>query len=180
MTEAPPAAEPRPSRWRASRVALAVAVVLMVAMWGYVIYLAVGPGRQPPPDRLDDPAFADAAQQVCRAALVDVSALPPAVSASAAAARAEIVTEANERFAQMLDELAAQRPDGEEGEVVDAWLADWHTYLDDRVAYAEALREDPGARLLVTPRDREQVTEFIDAFAKDNGIPACATPLDVS
>ena len=66
-----------------------------------------------------------------------------------AAARAEIVDQANERFAQMLEELAAQRPEGEEGEVVDAWLADWHTYLDDRVAFAEALREDPEARLLV-------------------------------
>jgi len=121
VTDAAPAAEPRPTRWRASRVALAVAVVLMVAMWGYVVYLAVGPGRQPPPDRLEDPAFADAAQEVCRAALVDVGLLPPAVSAP-----------------------------------------------------------DAAARLLVTARDREQVTEFIDAFAKDNDMPACATPLDVS
>ena len=44
-------------------------VVAMVAMWSYVLYLAFGPGRQDPPDRLDDPAFATAAQDRCDAAL---------------------------------------------------------------------------------------------------------------
>ena len=41
------------------------------------------------------------------------------------------------------------------------------------------LLDDPEARLLVTARDREQITEYIDAFAADNDMPACATPIDV-
>ena len=59
------------------------------------------------------------------------------------------------------------------------WIADWRTYLGDREAYADALRTDPEARLYVTAKDREQVTEYIDAFAADNHMPACATPIDV-
>jgi hypothetical protein len=161
------------------RVAAAVAVVAMVAMWGYVLYLAFGPGRQPPPDRLDDPTFARGAQVVCGAALDDVAALPPAVQAASAAERADIVEEANARFEGMLDDLEPLVPSGEDGTIVREWLADWRTYLDDRAAYAEALRADAEARLYVTAKDRDQITEHIDAFAADNRMPACGTPIDV-
>ena len=163
-----------------ARGAAVLATIGMLAMWGYVVYLAFGPGRQPPPDRLDDPAFAAAAQSVCRAALDDVARLPSAAQSTDPDERADTIDAANERFAQMLDELAALAPAGDDGEVVDAWLADWQVYLGDRQAYADALRRDPEARLLVTPKDNEQVTEFIDAFAADNRMPSCGTPLDVS
>ena len=58
------------------------------------------------------------------------------------------------------------------------WLADWDVYLDDRRAFAQALRRDPEARLLVSAKSARQITEFIDQFAKDNAIPACSTPGD--
>lgn len=161
------------------RALLRLTVVVMVAMWAYVLYLAVGPGRQPPPDRLDDPGFATAAQRVCDAALDDVGELPSAIRAESAAERASIVAAANERLAQMLDDLDAQVPAGEDGEIVTEWLADWRTYLDDRREYVDALRHDPKAQLLVTTKDQEQITEFIDAFAADNRMIACATPIDV-
>lgn len=177
-----PAAHPSPRQGgRSSRRFAVVAVVAgLLAMWGYVVYLAVGPGRQPPPDRLDDPAFATAAQAVCRAALDDVAELPAAVASTDADERADTIELANERFAGMLEELAAVAPDGEDGAVVRAWLADWRVYLGDRRDYASALRTDPEARLLVTPKDNEHITEFIDAFAADNRMPSCGTPLDVS
>jgi hypothetical protein len=161
------------------RAALAVAVLGMLAMWGYVVYLAVGPGRQAPPDRLDDTTFAVEAQAVCRAALDDVARLPSAIEADDEVERAAIVVAANERFAEMLDDLAAIQPDGDEGEVVEAWLTDWRTYLGDRADYADALATDPEAQLLVTAKDREQITEYLDAFAADNRMPSCGTPIDV-
>ena len=37
------------------------------------------------------------------------------------------MTQANARFAEMLDELATHRPDDEEGEVVDAYCIDCHS-----------------------------------------------------
>ena len=166
-------------RWSGGRVLVLVVVVAMVAMWVYVLYLAIGPGRQPPPDRLADPGFGQRAQAVCEGALADVATLPPAVEAETAAARAEIVAQANDRFAAMVDDIEPLAPSGEDGEIVAEWIADWRTYLADREAYADALRADPGARLYVTAKDREQVTEYIDAFAADNHMPACGTPIDV-
>lgn len=166
-------------RWTRGRIAATVVVLVMFAMWGYVLYLAFGPGRQPPPDRLDDPAFAREAEQVCAAALDDVASLPRASQAETASERAGVVDEANERFGQMLVELQHLTPAGADGEIVTAWLTDWRTYLGDREAYADALRSDPDARLFVTAKDREQITEFIDAFAADNRMPACGTPIDV-
>ena len=174
-----PTVDTEPRRWTRGRVLVAVAVVAMVAMWGYVLYLAFGPGRQPPPDQLSDPTFGRRAQAVCEATHAEVAALPPAIEADTALARAEIVDEANSLFAAMVDDLEPLAPPGEDGDIVAAWIADWRTYLGDRAAYAEALRDDPEAQLFVTARDREQVTEYIDAFAADNHMAACATPIDV-
>jgi len=159
--------------------ALRLLVAAMVAMWVYVLYLAFGPGRQPPPDRLDDPVFAVEAQARCESTLDAVAELPRAVQAESASERSEIVREANVLFAAMLDDLDAAAPSGDDGELVALWLADWQTYLDDRGRYAEALLDDPEARLLVTAKDRDQITEYLDAFAADNDMPACATPIDV-
>jgi hypothetical protein len=174
-----PAATPR-SRSRTGFVVATVAVVAMLTMWGYVLYLAFGPGRADPPDRLDDPTFARAAQERCSAALDRIAALPLAVEAESAEARAEVLDEANGHLDEMLDDLAALAPAGEEGDVVDAWLADWRTYLQDREDYAADLRADPEARLLVTPKGGDQITDYLDAFAQDNRMPACSTPTDAS
>jgi hypothetical protein len=166
-------------RWTVGRVIIAIAVVGIVAMWGYVLYLAFGPGRLPPPDRLDDPTFATAAEARCSEALAEVATLPRAVDTPSAPDRAAVIDQANRSFAAMLDDLDRLVPAGEDGHLVRAWLADWRTYLGDREAYASDLRHDPKARLLVSPKDRQQITEYLDAFAGDNHMTACATPLDV-
>jgi hypothetical protein len=166
-------------RWTAGRVATAVVVVVLVSMWVYVLYLAFGPGRQAPPDRLADPTFATAAQARCRATLDRVAELPRAIDEATPAERADVVTKANGLFAAMLDDLDDMKPAGEDGELVTEWLADWHTYLGDREAYALAVRDDPHARLLVSAKQSQQITEFIDAFAGDNNMISCATPIDV-
>jgi triacylglycerol esterase/lipase EstA (alpha/beta hydrolase family) len=167
----------RPKR-RIGRGAAIVVTVLMVAMWGYVLYLAIGPGRQPSPDRLDDPAFATSAQARCKAALADVAELPPASSSTTATDRADVLDQANAIFADMVDDLVAFVPGGDDGEITLEWLADWHTYLQDRAEWADTLRTDPKSRLLVTAKNGEQITQSIDAFAQDNRMTACGTPAD--
>lgn len=179
----PPSDTLAPSRLSArrgpTRLVLGLAIAVIVAMWAYILYLAAGPGRQPPIDRLEDPAFAAAAQDRCSAALDEVALLPTAQETISAPERAEVIEEANAIFATMLDDLVDLAPGGEEGEMVTAWVADWRTYLDDRQAYADALRTDPKAPFLVSAKDNDQVTEFIDGFAADNQMPACGTPIDV-
>src|ERR687892_2844046 len=87
-----------PARRRAWRPVLVGVVVGMVAMWGYVLFLAFGPGRQPPIDRLDDPAFAEAAEARCAEAVATVDALPPANAPDSAGDRADILDRANTEF----------------------------------------------------------------------------------
>ena len=169
---------PAPRRRSPLRTVIIVAVALLVAMWVYVLVLAIR-GREDPPDRLEDRTFPAAAQARCDEALYAVDALPKAAETSSAAERADVIDQANAIFAEMLDDLEAMAPAGEEGEIVAAWLADWRAYLKDRAEFAERLREDPTAQLLVTARLGEQVTEYMDVFAADNDMPACATPIDV-
>ena len=181
MTEVRSLETPTPPRrpWTPGRVLARLAVGAMAVMWIYVLYLALGPGRQPPPDRLDDPSFATEAQAICEAAHDDVDRLPSAIASGSAAERADIVTRANARFTTMIDDLEGIVPPGEDGDVVQQWLADWRTYLGDRRDFVGALRNDPDAQLLVTAKDQDQITEFIDAFSADNRMIACATPIDV-
>ena len=171
----------RPQRSRFWRGVLTIAIVGMVAMWGYVLYLASGPGRAASPDRLEDPTFAAAAQVRCRAALDVVAELPAAQDAPTAGARADVLDDANASFDEMLDdltELGDRIPPGEDREIVAEWIADWRVYVEDRRAFADALRTDEFSRLLVTAKGGQQITDYINEFAKDNQMPACGSPID--
>ena len=179
--EVPEVAERR--RWTPARVVLTLVVLAMLAMWVYVLFLAFGPGRQPPIDRLDDPAFAEAGEARCAEAVAAVDRLPVASESETAADRAEVLAQADAIFADMLDDLDASvdlAPAGDQRRRAAEWLADWRTYLGDREAYAEALRTDPEARLLVSekPGEGRQITGWIDEFAKANRMPSCVTPTD--
>ena len=171
-------------RSRVGRVAIVLVVAGLLGMWGYVLYLAVGPGRQPPLDRLDDPVFAEAGEATCADAVTDVEALPQAGDADSAAERGDAIVAADERYAAMLDDLdglAASIADDDERGRAEAWLADWRTYLADRADFAERLETDPDARLLVSEKAGEgrQVTGWIDEFALANRMDSCVTPVDV-
>jgi hypothetical protein len=150
-------------------------------MWGYVIYLAFGPGRQPPIDRLENPGFGVAAEARCAEALRTIDALPSAEESRTPSERADAVESANEELARMLDDLGARTPSGADGRFVEEWLDDWRLYLDDRERYAEAVRGDADAPFLVSvkPGENRQVTGWIDEFAKANRMPSCQSPGDV-
>ena len=168
---------------RVGRLVVIVVVCALVSMWGYVLYLAFGPGRQPPIDRLDDPAFAAAAEERCASALEDVDRLPVASASHTAAERADVLARANGAYAAMLDDLddlAVLAPAGDQRRRATEWLADWRTYLGDREKYADALRTDPDARLLVSakPGQGQQITGWIDEFANANRMPSCVSPTD--
>ena len=154
-----------------------MAVVAMVALWVYLFAFA-DPGV---PDRLDDPAFGESAQEVCAAARQDIDGLPPAQQARTPQERAETVAEANQVLLVMLDDLGALAPDdGEDAELVGRWLDDWDTYVGDRQEYVQALQAGEDAELLVTPQVEGggQITETIDHFARINDMVDCQVPLD--
>ena len=162
---------------------LSVVVVGLVSMWVYVAYLAFGPGRQPPIDRLEDPAFAEAAGPRCREAVSEVADLPVASETHTPAERAEVLTQANRIFAGMLVDLEGMTdlaPAGDQRDRTEAWLADWEVLLADREAYADALTQDAEAEMLISekPGTGRHVTGWVDEFALANRIDDCATPSD--
>jgi hypothetical protein len=168
-------------RW--GRAVVVIVVCALVSMWGYVLFLAFGPGRQPPIDRLDDPAFAEAAEERCAATLEHVDRLPVASASHTAAERADVLARANGAYAAMLDDLDGLRPlvpAGDQRRRASEWLSDWRTYLGDRERYVDALRTDPDARLLVSekPGEGQQITGWIDEFANANRMPSCISPTD--
>jgi hypothetical protein len=188
--DAPPApddvdtpGEPPARGRRVGRIAVAGVVVGLLAMWGYVLYLAFGPGRQPPVDRLDDPAFASAAEDRCADALDQIDGLPVANATPDPSERADVLDQANEIYAAMVDDLAGMTrlvPDAQQRGYAEEWVDDWRTHLGDRRAYARDLRTDADARLLVSekPGEGQQITEWVDEFAAANRMPACKSPTD--
>lgn len=165
------------------RTLVAVAVTGLVAMWVYVLYLAFIHGRQPPVDRIEDPAFAQASEVRCAEAVDEVEELPLATESPTPEHRADVLDRANAAFGSMLDDLDGMThlvPEADERERAEAWLADWRIFLTDRESYADALRTDPEARMLVSekPGEGRHITGWIDEFAKANRMPSCASPDD--
>jgi hypothetical protein len=173
-------AAPAARRWTAGRITTTLIVVALVSMWGYVIYLAFGPGRADNPDKLHDPTFSLAAQERCGPVRADIDALPVASEFKGRPqARAAQIEQVNVELEAMLADLRPLVPGGDDGRVVNLWLDDWSTFLADRVDYAARLLQDDKARFLVTEKNGRQINVAIDDFAAVNHMKACATPPDV-
>lgn len=158
---------------------LAIAVVAaIVVMW---LYVFSGAAAQNTPDKLDDTEFTTAAEIRCAQAAEDLDALPPAAEADSATARAAVLDEANLLLVDMAADLGALEVDNDrDRELVDLWLADWRTFIEDRGDYADELRVDDEAELLVTARGGRQISLTIDRFAAAgiNNMESCMVPLD--
>ena len=171
--------------WSPTRIALAVVVALIVAMWVWIYLWAP---RQNP-DRLDDRAFADAAQAWCEPFATDLAALPITTTDTTIAERAANVVEGTRLTAAMIEGLKAEAAlvTGEnDRKLLELWFADWDAYVIDREAYAVRLRAaSPDAdrsELAFTLTERSSggiYTRTIDGFAEVNDMPACAVPRDI-
>jgi hypothetical protein len=178
--EAPTDDGPRPERRITPlKLLLGAIVVGIVAMWVY----ALGPwARQDPPGRLDDPAFAEQAEPRCAETARDLAALPQAFETTSPVERAAQIDETNVLLTAMVADLRAFAPtDDVDGPRVGEWLDDWTTYIGDRAALADELREGHDARLHETARGEDHISEALDFFAVTaNDMPSCATPDDIA
>jgi hypothetical protein len=163
--------------WTPGRIALGVIVVAMAAMWVYVLLPS---SARPPANRLDSPAFGQAGQPICAATRAQIDALPRADTAATPQDRAALVASANRDLEAMLGRLAATAPTaGVDGTASAAWLADWHTYLGDREAWADQLAGGDDGPFLESMVAGQPISLGIDDFATANAMPDCATPYDV-
>jgi hypothetical protein len=174
---------PPQRRWRRSTKIQAVVLAVNVVFWGAILgwTLTLDESDIDPPDHLDDPAFALAAEPVCARAVAELEAqdlLHP--SPDSPADRAGIVDDANAILRTMLlDVHAIEAPPAEEGQWVAAWLDDWDQHLADRQAWADGLRRGDDGPFTETARGGEQISKAIDNFAEVNDMPSCATTHDV-
>lgn len=175
-------AEPMSMGRRAGRILAVLVALAIAALWAYALW---GPTEKSFPGTLADPTFAEQAQAICTVTAGQLDDLQPAYASRDAAARADVISQANDDLAAMLVQLEAIAPSaesGNDGRMIQEWLADWRTYLGDRERYVEALESDPEARFYVSEKDRRQVTEPIDFFAgrANEQMGNCVTPGDLA
>lgn len=172
----PPAGTPR-RRITPYHVVVVLILAGIAALWGY----ALTRQPEPPPDALDDAAFAGTAEDICVSSQAVRDNLPIAFETADPIERATVVDRSNAELESMLVALRAEVPAaGRDREMLEEWLGDWEVYLGNRRDYAERLREEGDARIYVAEKDSRQITVAIDRFAEVNDMPACRTPKDIS
>lgn len=171
--------------WSATRVGLAVVVLLIVAMWVWIYLWA----PRDNPDRLETRAFADDAQALCTPFEADFAALPVTGTDTTIAQRADNVARGTGLTIAMVDALkdaASTVTHEDDRRLLDLWFADWDAYIADREAYAARLRDAAPdadrADLAFTLTERSSggiYTRTIDGFAEVNDMGACMVPGDI-
>ena len=173
-------AEPLSFGRRSGRILGLVIAVAIAALWVYALW---GPTKKDAPGLLADRSYATQFEAICTDAAGQIAALPPAYESRDAGARAEVIAQANGYLDTMIFRLRQVAPaadTGDDGRMIQEWLGDWQTYLGDRQRYVVALEDDPHARFLVSEKDKRQITEPIDFFAKYNEMENCMTPGDLA
>ncbi len=172
-----------PPEDRLTRVGFVLAggvVVLSLAFWVW----AFGPWvSRENPDRLENRAFPERAEVICRNANDAIDALPEARTATSPQDRAPVVEQANDILAAMVDDLraapeATANPD--DAVLIGLWLDDYETFVEDRREHAAKLAAGEDVQLSVTAiPEVGPIDGRIDGFARVNDMEACEVPLDV-
>ena len=145
-------------------------------LWVYVSLI----GDPENVDKLRDPAYAAAAEPVCKATLGEL-ARQGVVNKQAASPqeRAALVDRSDAELAGMVGRLRAiPVTDPEDAKAVTLWLADWDQWLADRAVWAAQLRQGSDVEFLEKQREetREPNSKALNDFALVNSMRSCATP----
>lgn len=164
-----------------NRAGASVAVVALLVMAGFWIWAFSPLAPSGHPDTLYNIVYTQDAEDICFEARTAADRLPGAAEATGPEDRAVQIRTSTLVFEDMVADLWAETDDviAADAELVEAWLADWETYLGDRRAYADTLAGGTDPPFTVTARDGDGITSYIDIFAEVNGMPSCATPGDV-
>lgn len=179
--ESPPAiedgADERQRRFPVGRVLVVVVVLGIVVFWAWIFS---GAPRRQNPDYLSDRRWVTVAERRCASARERLADLPDATTTDDASTRARVLDQATELLDAMVDDLAVPPPDNPaDAGLVRQWVGDWRSYLAARHDYADRLRVDPDARLLLDEKYNDPLDTVIETFADVNAMPSCATPGDV-
>lgn len=154
------------------------AVVAMVIFW---VWIFSGAPKRTNADYLEDRTYAAQLEDRCQELRDQLDELPNAADMSTQAQRADVLDQANALVGQFIDDVEADAPESGDAAIsMKGWIADWRTYLGDREDYAERLRTQENAQLLISrSKLGDSVDKTIQVFTQVNDIPACDTPGDV-
>lgn len=155
-----------------------VAVVTMILFW---LWIFSGAPAKDDADRLQDRAYVTRLEDRCQRLRADIEELPSAAGVSSPAERDAALDDANVLVSEFIADLAAGAPStGDAAVSIAGWRADWEKYLANREDYAKRLRNDTSAQLLLSRSELgDTVDKAIESFSQVNVIPACATPDDI-
>jgi hypothetical protein len=164
-------------------VVLAVALLAITTMWIYGWFFA----PRTAVNRIDDRAWADAAERRCAVAAEGIAALPAAREFDdfddpvQRARRIEVADQVTAELDAMLTDLyALPAPSGAaDRELVDLWLADYRSYLTNRDAHVEQWRRGVNGRFAETDNDGQPISLRMDEFARVNDMESCRVPADL-
>jgi hypothetical protein len=151
-------------------------IVLILVMWVYIFLLAPKNSA----GSIDDKAWTTSAEATCSAANQKISQLafvnPADNSPTGLIARGKSVAEGNAIITQMLADLGKTPPKSDIGQtIVTKWLQDWHTFLNDRVNYANALLAGSTTQFGESQVDNAPISDFIGSIADRNNMNSCST-----
>ena len=137
-------------------------------------------------NRIADKEWQQRAEEICsqandeRGKLADYRLISSS-GKDALSQRADIVEEATTILARMVDEIALVSPGDAKGKaLVPLWIADYRTYLNDRLDYVAQLRSEQNEPFSETMTEGLPLSEKISTFAADNRMPSCKAPIDLS
>lgn len=96
--------------------------------------------------------------------------------------KAALVDAATDSLEEAIDQIARDIPADAKGqELVPQWIADYRTYIADRRDFARQLRNaDRRPYFAETEVEGVPISERIGKFARENDMPTCQPPLDLS
>lgn len=171
------------NKQKLTRIGLTIVCLPIVAMWVY----AFGFASRESVNKIGDDAWQARSQAACleaeniRFSLEDLSEMSP-TDKDAMSQKATLVDKATDALENAINKIATDTPADEKGQaIVPDWIADYRVYIENRRAFAEALRTATRRPYFAeTEVDGVPISERIGKFARENNMKACQPPLDLS
>jgi hypothetical protein len=167
-----PGDEPEKTRSRGMRIALVTALVVLIGLWAYALVYSLF--------RRDPERFTTAERtsvlEACETAFEDLHGLPPVEAPPTNESVAARATAETQVFEQMLTNIRAIDPERKDAAVaLDAWLDDWGQLLDARRLYAQEVRTDRDAELVIPVDAGSPIFVRMNEYAESKGLAPCQT-----